>query len=349
LQEVQGTTTPNKDDHFTELKDALAGLGYDVGAYGRLTGSNGCELGTESKSKSKKKPHIGNAIFIRTETWQYVDHGRISFAQLLAERCKGNDAQRKHYSAGQQVAVWTRLVHIPTKRIVVAVSVHIGANWRNPDTQIAQIDAMLGQLEAVVQEGESLIICGDFNSQPNGGAYEYMSTGRLSADHPEVLPKVAEVQKLCDDQGFRTCLKLDSAYATLFGFEPEFTSMAGPAPDKPDDITLSLTLDYMWYSAATLQPALGTALRIPTVADASKENAGLPNSVIPSDHIPLGLAVSFVPSVGDTCSKQGCQTPERSKAAGDCPTDTPDTPAKVRRPPPESLSDQKMMPWSDGG
>jgi len=338
LQEVQGTTAPNKDDHFNDLKDALTDLGYADGAYGRLTGSNGCELGTESKSKSKKKPHIGNAIFIRTQVWQYLAHGRIGFAQVLADRCKENAAQCKHYSGGQQVAVWTRLVHVPTKRIVVAVSVHIGANWRNPDTQIAQVDAMLGQLEAVVQEGDSLIICGDFNSQPNGGAYEYLSTGLLSADHPEVLPKVADVQKLCDDNGFRTCFKLQSAYAALCGTEPEFTCMAGPAPDKPDDVTLSLTLDYMWYSAATLQPVLGTALRIPTVADASKENGGLPNSEIPSDHVPLGFAVSFLPSVGD--SEPGSRTPERLKAAKDCPTDTPDTPAKVLRPPPESLSDR---------
>jgi mRNA deadenylase 3'-5' endonuclease subunit Ccr4 len=299
LQEVQGTTLPNKDDHFTDLKDSLADLGYQVGAYGRLSDKVGCELGTDAKSKSKKKPHIGNAIFFQSEVWERLDRGRICFAHVLAERCQGNPAQSEHYSNGQQIAVWARLLHIPTERTVVAVSVHIGANWRNPDTQIAQIDALLSQLKTIVQEGDTLMLGGDFNSQPTGGAYEYLSKGSLSADHPDVLPKDANVQKLCGDSGYQTCFNLGSAYAALCGSEPHFTTKEGIAPNSPLDYTFvpfSGTLDYLWYSTETLQPVPGTSLQMPYSAEVSE---GFPNAEIPSDHLPLGLALSFLPIVND--------------------------------------------------
>jgi mRNA deadenylase 3'-5' endonuclease subunit Ccr4 len=308
LQEVQGTTLPHKDDHFTHLKDSLAGLGYDLGAYGRLSDKNGCELGTDSKSKSKKKAHIGNAIFFRTHVWQHVDNGRISFAQVLADRCKDNAAMCKHYSHGEQIAAWARLLHIPTSKVVVVVSVHVGANWRNPDTQIAQIDAMLKQLETIVQKGESLVIGGDFNSQPTGGAYEYLSKGVLLADHPDVCPKDAALEKLCGDAGYQTPFKLCSAYAALCGFEPEFTTKEGISPDRPEAVAFSGTLDYLWYSAGSLQPLTGTALPTPTIEEASD---GLPNAEIPSDHIPLGLALSFSDPDDKREVTEACRTPDK--------------------------------------
>merc|ERR1712183_247510 len=115
----------------------------------------GYELGTEPGSKSKKKAHIGNAIFFRASAWQPLAKGRICFAQLLAERYKENIAQCSRYAAGQQVASWTRLLHRCTQRVVVAVSVHIGANWRNPDTRIAQVDTMMRELGQIVEDGES--------------------------------------------------------------------------------------------------------------------------------------------------------------------------------------------------
>merc|ERR1712232_1188412 len=95
----------------------------------------------------------------------------------------------KHYAEGKQVAVWTRLLHIHTQQVVVVACVHISANWRNPDTQVAQVDSMLKELENVVEPSDSLIVGGDFNSMPTSGVYELLSKGALPAGHPDACPK----------------------------------------------------------------------------------------------------------------------------------------------------------------
>merc|ERR1712050_547735 len=186
----------------------------------------------------------------------------------------------------------TRVLHLATQQFVVVVSVHICANWRNPDTQVAQVDAMLAKLENVVQQGDSLIIGGDFNSTPTSGVYELLSKGMLGADHPDVFPKDVQVLKLCGAEGYRSNLKLASAYATLLGAEPEFTTFEGISPQSPEKVPFSGTLDYLWYSHDALQPVPDSALCTPSREYALQEN-GIPSSEIPSDHVPLGLALSF--------------------------------------------------------
>lgn len=296
MQEVQGTTQPHKTDHFSDLKEALSQDGYEVGSYARLTASNGVELGTEQGSKSKKKPHIGNAIFFRSSVWQRLSEGRIAFAQLLKERCSGNEPQCKHYAEGKQVAAWARLLHVATQRTVVVVSVHIGANWRNPDTQVAQVEVMLKDLDRIVQEGDSVVIGGDFNSMPSSGVYSLLHSGHLPADHEDCCPKDDKVPKLCDRNGFISPLSLSSAYAVSCKNEPEFTTVCGASPGTPEASSFSGTLDYIWYSPQTLVLVPESALRMPTFEEASRENGGLPNSIIPSDHVPIGVAMSFASS-----------------------------------------------------
>jgi mRNA deadenylase 3'-5' endonuclease subunit Ccr4 len=202
MQEVQGTTKEHPKDHFNDLKRTLEEFGYVCGAYGRLADKNGFELGTEKGSKSMKKPHIGNAIFIQNKVWQKLSEGRINFASILAKRCAENTAQSNHYAEGMQVAVWVRLRHIHTQKVVVVVCVHISANWRNPDTQVAQVDSMLHELRHVVEAGDCLVVGGDFNSMPSSGVYKLLSTGALAADHEDSCPKKPEVPRLCTDDGY---------------------------------------------------------------------------------------------------------------------------------------------------
>merc|ERR1712187_1007243 len=100
------------------------------------------------------------------------------------------------------------------------------------------------------------------------------------------------VLKLCGAEGYRSCLKLASAYKTLSGVEPEFTTLAGVSSQSPEEEPFSGTLDYIWYSRESLQPVSDSNICTPSREYVLQEN-GMPNSEIPSDHIPLGLALSF--------------------------------------------------------
>jgi len=282
LQEVQGTGKPCKDNHVGDLSQTLKEFGYALGSYARVCGENGQEEGS-AESKNWRKPHLGNAVFFLEEKWQQLEVGRVAFAQLLSEQCRDNDAQRQRYAEGRQVAAWIRLHHKASQQNLVAVSVHVSNNYQNPDTQVAQVNAMLRHLhEHVLQAGDALLIGGDFNSMPSSGVYQLLSTGALEAQHPDA--SVADVPALCGGEGFRTGLDLSSAYCAVNGSEPEFTTKA------PD---FAGTIDYLWYSKGRLSPEPGTALRTPTPEEGGAEGGGIPNSEIPSDHVPLGVALVF--------------------------------------------------------
>lgn len=282
LQEVQGTGRPSKDHHVDDLCLTLKEFGYNLGSYARICGEDGQEEGN-AESKNWRKPHLGNAVFYQAGKWEQLDAGHVAFAQLLSNQCHGNDLQRERYAEGKQVAAWSRLQHKATRQVLVAVSVHVCNNFQNPDTQVAQTNALLQHLRGqIFQKGDALLIGGDFNSMPSSGVYQLLSTGALEARHPDA--SVAGVLPLCSPQGFHTGLELVSAYLAVNGSEPEFTTKA------PD---FSGTIDYLWYLKGTLSPEQGTALKMPTAEEAGAEGGGVPNSEIPSDHVPLGVAFVF--------------------------------------------------------
>merc|ERR1711879_1015197 len=124
------------------------------------------------------------------------------------------------------------------------------------------------------------------------GVYQLLTQGVLEASHLDANPRSDSVPRLCGEDGFRSGLKLASAYFTTFNEEPRLTTLMPALQGRGG---FQGPIDYILYSSETLQPVPDTALGIPSVAEASAENGGLPNHEIPSDHIPLGLAFKQIP------------------------------------------------------
>ena len=85
-----------------------------------------------------------------------------------------------------------------------------------------------------------LIVCGDFNSVPGSGVYEFLSTGLLPPDHPDFM---SHMYGRYTSEGIRHRLGLKNAYAApgagellLTNYTPSFQGV----------------VDYVWYSAANL-------------------------------------------------------------------------------------------------
>ncbi|KAK0735407.1 Endonuclease/exonuclease/phosphatase [Apiosordaria backusii] len=119
-----------------------------------------------------------------------------------------------------------------------------------------------------------LLICGDYNSTPSSGVYEFLATGRLSKDHPEWLGR--KYGNFSRD-GVEHTFNLRSAYAHLKGGPQELT-FTNYTP------TFREVIDYIWYSTNTLElvsllgpPDKQTLTRIP----------GFPYYHFPSDHIQI--------------------------------------------------------------
>ncbi|KAG6919371.1 hypothetical protein DXG01_006920 [Tephrocybe rancida] len=115
-----------------------------------------------------------------------------------------------------------------------------------------------------------LIVCGDFNSTPDSGLYDFLSTGQLPASHPDFL--LHKYGRYTTD-GLRHRMGLKSVYAAPGAGDPPLTNFTPGFQGS---------LDYIWYSSANLAPngALGGVDK-----GYLEKVVGFPNAHFPSDHV----------------------------------------------------------------
>ncbi|RDB16704.1 Glucose-repressible alcohol dehydrogenase transcriptional effector [Hypsizygus marmoreus] len=115
-----------------------------------------------------------------------------------------------------------------------------------------------------------LVVCGDLNSIPDSGVYEFLSTGSLPANHPDFL---SHTYGRYTSEGLRHRLGLKSAYAAPGAGELPLTNYVP---------TFQGVIDYVWYSGANL----GVNAVLGGVDKAYLEKVvGFPNAHFPSDHV----------------------------------------------------------------
>lgn len=115
-----------------------------------------------------------------------------------------------------------------------------------------------------------VIVCGDLNSIPQSGVYEFLSTGTLPPDHEDFL---SHTYGKYTTEGLRHRLGLKSAYAGIGEL-----SMTNYTP------TFKGALDYIWYTTANLSvnAVLGD------VDQGYLDKAvGFPNAHFPSEYVAL--------------------------------------------------------------
>lgn len=113
-----------------------------------------------------------------------------------------------------------------------------------------------------------LIICGDFNSVPDSGVYEFLSTGNVPPNHPDFMKHM--YGKYTSD-GLKHKLNLKSSYAgvgelPLTNYTPSFQGV----------------IDYIWYGSGNL----GVCSVLGEVDGRYLEKiVGFPNAHFPSEWV----------------------------------------------------------------
>ncbi|KAI0358592.1 hypothetical protein OH77DRAFT_1420998 [Trametes cingulata] len=115
-----------------------------------------------------------------------------------------------------------------------------------------------------------VIICGDFNSVPESGVYEFLSAGSIPPDHEDFL---SHLYGKYTSEGLRHRLGLKSAYAG-----------AGEFPLTNYTPSFKGHIDYIWYSSANLSVNSILGAVDPSYLDKA---VGFPNAHFPSDHLPI--------------------------------------------------------------
>lgn len=161
------------------------------------------------------------------------------------------------------------------------VNTHLYSNQNRPDVKLWQTAVLIHEMEQFVSHRDvGLIICGDFNSEPESAVYEFIRNGSIHGVHPEL--EHIENSVVPDFSSLTHGLELSSTMEVAFGSEPSFTNYT---------TNYKGTLDYIFFSNVNVR-TLAVA-KTPDESAISSLSDGLPNTQHPSDHIMLCCDVLF--------------------------------------------------------
>lgn len=196
--------------------------------------------------------------------YKLVEKQLIEFSALAMQRpdFKKTDDMFNRVLGKDNIAVVCLLETIETGARIVIANAHIHWDPAYCDVKLVQVALLIEELEKVAsafakypprlpEKGSNkpsptysdgskipLILCGDFNSLPNSGVYEFLANGHVASTH---LDFMSHVYGKYTADGLRHKLGLKSAYAAcgelpLTNYTPSFRGV----------------LDYIWYGSANL-------------------------------------------------------------------------------------------------
>lgn len=302
LQEVE------TDQFYKFFLPELKGDGYD--------GIFSPKSRAKTMAENDRKFVDGCAIFYRTAKFSLIKEHLIEFNQLAMANSEGSDDMLNRVMPKDNIglaallktkeAAWDNGIPSDPMQVhqpILVCTAHIHWDPEFCDVKLIQIMMLSHELRNILDEASmsfrpghkpetsavQLLLCGDFNSLPDSGVVEFLSTGRVSSDHQDFkdLPYKSVLQKICQNDkssDFQHSFKLASAYSEDIMPYTNYT------------FHFKGIIDYIFYSKQNMTP-LG--LLGPLNQDWLKENKviGCPHPHIPSDHFPLLVELEMTPSV----------------------------------------------------
>ncbi|RUS89094.1 hypothetical protein EGW08_003157, partial [Elysia chlorotica] len=259
----------------------------------------------------EKKAVDGCAIFFRKSKFEKVNEYHVEFNQLATrEGASNTDTDMiNRVSTKDNIAIVAVLRTKPgayenspvpapkgLSQLLMVSTAHIHWDPALPDVKLVQTMMLVEELQKFVREASMqfrpnapppsmdagdmcnsmpLILCGDFNSLPDSGVYEYLSKGRLDTLHQDFEGQNYQVfMKDRHDNGVISHnFKLTSAYKDVMPFTNYTFDFKG-------------IIDYIFYSDAHLRLHGVMGLQDEEWFRANKI-IGCPHPYVPSDHFPL--------------------------------------------------------------
>lgn len=195
------------------------------------------------------------------------------------------------------ITVVTLLESKDTSERIIVANAHLHWDPQFKDVKLVQTAMLMEELENVTKNYANLpprhqihqylaqnpsryptIICGDFNSLPNSGVYEFLSGGTIPLDHEDFG---SYKYGRYTTEGLSHSITVKSAYSHID--ELEFTNFTP---------NFKGVIDYVWYAANSFTI---TGLLACVDADYMKKCVGFPNWHHPSDHIPIVVSLKMKP------------------------------------------------------
>ena len=293
------------------------------------------ELGFDGLFKCKSRESMGQygkvdgcATFWKLAKFSMTENYTIEFNDLarasIAEMNLDAEDQRKFHNRlmKDNVAQVVVLEVIPKHGVrpprqlshLCIVNTHLYSNVTRPDVKLWQSMMLMNELQQfAIQRDLALIICGDFNSEPESAVHELLTEGSLQRHHPELDDDEEDsrnnVRILPEQSDIFHSLDLASAMqvASPHGQEPLYTNYTRDWKG---------TLDYILFSPMRIR--LMSVAAIPSPQEIEAESGeGLPSAVYPSDHLMLCIDVALsITGSGNVVSNNHRHTQYTGAGAG---------------------------------
>jgi CCR4-NOT transcription complex subunit 6 len=292
------------------------------------------ELGFDGLFKCKSRESMGQygkvdgcATFWKLAKFSMTENYTIEFNDLarqsIAEMRLEGQEERKYMNRllKDNVAQVVVLEVIPKHGVrpprqlshLCIVNTHLYSNVTRPDVKLWQSMMLTNELQQfAIQRDLALIICGDFNSEPESAVHELLTEGSLQRHHPELDEEDDGARILPEQSEIYHNLDLASAMqvASPHGQEPLYTNYTRDWKG---------TLDYIMFSPMRIR--LMSVAAIPSPQELEAESGeGLPSAVYPSDHLMLcadvALSITGNGSVVTNNSRHGQYGHQNRKTSG---------------------------------
>jgi CCR4-NOT transcription complex subunit 6 len=244
--------------------------------------------------EEERKVVDGCAIFYKSTKYALIERQVIEFNQAALRRAdlKKTEDMFNRVMTKDEVAVVALLENKESGSRLIVANVHMHWDPEFRDVKLVQAGLLLDELERIGQrfakypakldvkegfppaphydDGNKIptILCGDFNSMPGSGVYEFLSRGSVKGSHEDFMNYTYGDYTA---NGLQHHHEFKSAYAHI-----------GELPFTNYTPNFDGVLDYIWFNsnALTVTGLLGEVDK--SYLD---KCVGFPNAHFPSDHI----------------------------------------------------------------
>ncbi|XP_020393008.2 2',5'-phosphodiesterase 12 [Rhincodon typus] len=237
-------------------------------------------FGFQGAFRIKEKQHEGLSVFFRASKYRLLSQHDVTLSEALVsdplhaeilEKISTNPKVKEKVlqrSTTLQVCVLESLKD-SSKKLCIG-NTHLYWHPKGGHIRLIQIAIAFRHLQHITAEmypDIPVIFCGDFNSSPNSGLYEFVTKGHISADHPDWTSNGEEE---CCSMSIMHSFKLRSACG-----EPAYTNYVGGFQG---------CLDYIFVDMNVFE--VFQVIPFPSHEEITCHSA-LPSVSHPSDHIAL--------------------------------------------------------------
>ncbi|XP_013772660.2 uncharacterized protein LOC106457757 [Limulus polyphemus] len=255
---------------------------------------------------NERKRVDGCAIFFRTNKFSLIKETLVEFNQVALATAEGSDDMLNRVQTKDNIGLVVLLQpkagpisncdtdHSHLHQPLLVCTTHMHWDPEYSDVKLIQTMMLMHELRRIAQDATlsnhnseqasdvntiPLLLCGDFNSLPTSGVVEFLTTGKVSADHSDFK-----------GFGYKDCLQKLSTSRLLSEYSHPFR--ISPAYKYGDMHFTNFTndfkgvIDYIFYPDQYMRIV---GLLGPLDDQLLRENnvVGFPHPLIPSDHLPL--------------------------------------------------------------